>query len=210
MRPYSSDIDPLAIVIAWGVANMAALAYVFCAPQKLITPTKRAAVGIVVRASLLAAMWLAVCWLLNAPAWTPLAVIGIASVVAGVGAIVLGPTGAISSPVELLMSPLGVATITFFVGADFILGFPGFRKLFSLQKDRATNTTNHATDPMPCYLGRTATVVTPLKPSGEIALGDQRYRAVSETGEYVDAGERVSVSSVMNEMLYVTRMASDS
>jgi membrane-bound ClpP family serine protease len=204
MRAYSSDTDPISVIIAWGVTIALALLFVFCVPQKLVAKTTRVAVGIVVRSTFLASAWLAVCWLLNAPAWAPLAVIGIASVVAGAGAILMGSAEPISSPGQLLMTPLGVASLTLFVGADFVLGFPGFRELFALRKDGVKSLANDSMDPMQDYVGRTAIVVTPLKPAGQVTIGEQRFKAVSETGEYVDVGERVSISIVEHDIFQVS------
>lgn len=110
------------------------------------------------------------CWTVNFPAWLLLALIVLVSV----------GTAAVSDFEQ------GVAVIPWII-REWAFRFP----YLILQPPPVEEWADGSG--APSYVGRRATVVTPLRPHGQVELDGRVFSAVSETGAFIAKGETVLI-----------------
>jgi membrane protein implicated in regulation of membrane protease activity len=125
------------------------------------------------------------CWLSGIAVWVPVLAMGLLMLFALVGD-ALGLPG----------------VVVFWVVQQYVLGFPARDDLF-LTPPASMNREHSEPVALMQLVGQNATTLSPLKPTGEIILGDARYTAASESGGYLRPGEVVVISGVKDGRLLV-------
>lgn len=135
------------------------------------------------RISALFVTLVAICWLANIGLWVVLILIFFIGLI----------------PTIMIADQGDGAVILFTVAAFFrewAFGFP----TFVLRPKPVSQTSNHE------IIGKIGIVSSPLKPSGQITIGDNQMQAVSDGGEYIDTGLQISVTGIRNGLPTVRKV----
>lgn len=122
----------------------------------------------IIRLAIVVGIVFAFCFVTTLPFWVP--VVGIAL------SFVLIHTG------DWLALPGVVGVAMMWLIQQFVLGFPARGDLLLERPPLPPGATDLAK-----YVGQQGVTVTPLKPSGEILVGNLRFQATSDFGEYLAA-----------------------
>ncbi len=96
---------------------------------------------------------------------------------------------------------LSVAVVLYGI-QQWILGFPDREKLI-LQPPEPYRPPSPAKD-IPALIGRSATTVTPLRPTGKILIDDKEYDATGES-DFIPARTNVEITAIKNNRLTVRK-----
>lgn len=111
-----------------------------------------------------------------------------------VGAYLLAASGSIVGMIAFPIVLIAYAVL------QWILGFPE-----PIEPDfvRATSKENRPPNPLEKLVGKSGRTVGPLRPQGEVQVGQEIYSAMSDSRSVIDAGQQVSVVAVSNGKLIV-------
>jgi hypothetical protein len=101
-------------------------------------------------------------------------------------------------------------TLPVYVVKQFVLGFPDREKIiltprsYDIGQERTSTQSAEVADDVH---SANATVITPLKPYGFIAINGERMEAISVDGTLIDIGQNVQVCGRRNSILVVKQTA---
>lgn len=128
------------------------------------------------------------CWLFDLPAWLVVTLLGLAGVI-----------GSVVSDFDhaLVLVPWLIREWAF--GFPHLILQPSVGSTDNSHVDRQSQATE--------LFGARGTVVSPLRPCGQVQLDDQRVQAVSESGQFIDQGTLVIVCGLKGEEICVRPLA---
>ncbi len=130
------------------------------------------------------------CWLFDVPAWLVVTFLGLAGVVAS----------AVSDfDQAIVLVPWLIREWAF--GFPHLILQPSASTTGDSQRDRHSRATE--------LLGMRGTVVSSLRPCGQVQLDDRRVQAVSESGRFIDQGTLVIVCGLKGEEICVRPLTRD-
>lgn len=185
MPAFSVLTDSIICLFAYACTAGCTLRWVHRSNQDRVQKTADVTRSILVRLAVIVGGLFVACWLSDIAAWIPLLALGLL--------MMFGLTGG------LLGIP--VAAVYWLI-QQYVLGFPVRDELILTPLGPITR---EHTEPaaLTQLIGRDATVISPLKPTGEILVCEARHTATSESGGYLDSGDVVVVSGVKDGRLLV-------
>jgi hypothetical protein len=190
MPAFSVLTDSMICLIAYVCAAGFTLRWVHRSNQDRVQKTADVTRSILVRLAVIVGGLFVACWLIDIAAWIPLLALGIL--------LMFGLTGGLLG--------LPVAAV-FWMIQQYILGFPDRDELI-LAPPGPIAREHSESAALTQLIGHDATVLSPLKPTGEIDVCEARHTATSESGGYLDPGDVVVVTGVKDGRLLV-RQRSD-
>lgn len=190
MPAFSILTDLVICLVTYVCTAGFTLRWVHRTNQDRVQKTADVTRSILVRLAVIVGGLFVACWLSDIAVWIPLLALALLVILALTGGLLGLPVAAFLWMIQ-----------------QYVLGFPARDELFLAPPGPIVPPRSEPID-LTQLIGRDATVLSPLKPTGEILLCEARHTATSESGGYLDPGEVVVVSGVKDGRLMV-RQRSD-
>lgn len=106
--------------------------------------------------------------------------------------------------VFLIVSIVLIPTIFVVWFRHFPKSFMGRKLILQDSQSREEGYTSHTEEKYPDLEGKEGKTVTPLRPAGTVIIEGRRYSAVTD-GEFIEAGERVTVKKIEGNRIEVRK-----
>ncbi|NNE01080.1 MAG: NfeD family protein [Pirellulaceae bacterium] len=182
--------DAAYIFAAYLSVLIATSLWIYFSKQRLVQRSYGTIVRISIRLAIVFALVLSICWYAKLATWVFGATI--------VAIVMLGFL------IDLPVSGF-VSFAILYVIQQFVLGFPA-RHEWVMGPDGPTAAGSNIVDKRTELVGRTATTFSPLRPIGEVCVGEQKHSAIANNGQLINEGKEVVIIAVRNGKLIVRQV----
>ena len=186
MPDFAFTRDIVYAALIYVIVLSCILIWLFGSKQTILSRNAFNVFCIAVRLAILFALIIGLCWVAGIAVWLVM-----------LAAMLLVAAGVL---VDLPISGLfGFALL--YVSHQFVLGFPARHEW--MRGDAVRKPTHSTIDPHQNLVGATGVTISPLRPIGDVRVGDKTYRAKSNLGKMLDVGQPIVVVAVSAEALIV-------